>query len=156
MTATLEVQSGCTTQTGWTGGTSLNIGTIQNERVKIDTGAEPIPKPLGTAEETRIFNLLGQSETVTVSGWFVGDNSERENFIRNMKLVAKYHAALPGTNTTLTYKNTNSDDLDIQTGLDPSGAAVKYKVMDLSISKSTRDGVGVVLYNFRLLRSKNE
>lgn len=152
MTATFVVQSGCAAQTSpysWSGTTTLTLGTVKEDRMSIETGLSTYTLPFSHSNETIAQNLMGMSTVIKLSGWFSGTANARKTFRTNLKLIARYQQNLPSVNSTFLYRNTLSDDNVI------SDTGIRVKMVSLSIDKSTRDGIGYVVWSCTLREVKN-
>jgi len=148
MTASLEVTSGCAGQTGWTGTTTLSLGTIQNENDKLNSGFERISQSLGKADASKGMNFLGQTRDITIRGRYKGaDLSGARAFTRNLKLICDYQLE-QGTTTTLVYTNTNSIIYDFSQG-------VTGMMKDYTITASYSDNRVTVNYTIILQECVN-
>ena len=150
MTATITVSASCAAQaTGsgdefsWSGSAALDIGTIQTENDKLDTGLESITLTSSESSETISMNISGQLRTVVIKGRFTATTrAALRTFSQNLKLIANYQLS-NASDSTVIYTNTNSVLAKVSTGL-------TCMVKNISINASAQQSIAEFIYTITL------
>jgi hypothetical protein len=152
MTATFTVGSGCTSQTpptgytAWSGTTSFDMGYVESESDKINTGFEQISVAMTTSDQVLGMNILGQTRTISIRGKKTGTLAELIVFANNLKLIANYQLE-NAADSTFVYKNTLSKMPNIASG-------ITVMMKDFSLDDSFQHSPGELRYSITIAENK--